>query len=53
MFVVSRVLQGERPDRPQELDLTDPVWDTTVRCWQQDPVIRPRMKKVAAVLREW
>ena len=46
-------MEGERPDRPHEQDLTDPVWDTTVRCWQEDPVLRPRMKEVAAILREW
>ena len=46
-------MEGERPDRPREQDLTNPVWDTTVRCWQEDPVLRPRMKEVAATLHEW
>ena len=43
----------ERPDRPQEQDLTDPVWDMTVQCWQHDPDRRPKMMQVVATLREW
>ena len=46
-------MEGERPDRPQERDLTDTVWDMTKRCWQEDPVLRPRMEGVVATLREW
>ena len=46
-------MEGERPNRPQEQDLTDPVWEMTERCWQEDPVLRPRMKEAVAVLREW
>ena len=53
LVAVSKIMEGERPDRPNEQDLTDSVWDTTVRCWQEDPVLRPRMKEVAATLREW
>ena len=45
-------MEGERPDRPQERDLTGPVWDMTELCWQEDPVLRPRMKEVVAILRE-
>ena len=44
-------MEGERPARPHEQDLTHPVWDTTVRCWQEDPVLRPRMEKVVTILR--
>ena len=50
---VSEIMEGERPDRPQERDLTNPVWDMTVRCWQEDPVLRPRVERVVVTLREW
>ena len=46
---------GERPVRPQEgqeLGLTDSMWDTTVRCWNQDPAQRPTMAEVVELLRE-
>ena len=45
-------MEGERPDRPQEPDLNDLVWDMTKRCWQEDPVLRPRMERVVATLDE-
>ena len=47
---------GERPARPQEkleLGLTDPVWDITARCWDQDPAKRPNMVEVIRPIREW
>ena len=46
---------GERPGRPQEgqqLGLTDLMWDMVVRCWNQDPVKRPKMTEVVGLLRE-
>ena len=54
--ITSRIIDGKRPARPQEaqkLGLTDSVWDTTVRCWHQDPIQRPTMMEVVRVLREW
>ena len=50
---VSKIMACERPDRPREQDLTDPVWDMTVQCWQQDPSRRHNMNKVVTTLREW
>ena len=51
--VFKMAINGELPDRPQEQDLTDPVWDMTVQCWQHEPDRRPRMTEVVATLREW
>ena len=51
-IVVSEIMEGERPNRPQEQDLSDPIWDMTKRCWKEDPVLRPRMEEVVAILRE-
>jgi hypothetical protein len=51
--VFKMVMNRELPDRPQEQDLTNQVWDMTIQCWQQDPFRRPKVKKVVAILREW
>ena len=54
--ITSEVINDRRPARPQEaqgLGLTDPVWDMTVRCWDQDPARRPIMVDVVRLLREW
>ena len=54
--IISKVMDGQRPARPQEaqeLGLTDLMWDITVRCWHQDPVQRPKMTKVVGLVREW
>jgi len=53
--VISKVMNGKRPARPQEtqeLGLTDSLWDMTVRCWHQDPAQRPTMTEVVELLRE-
>ena len=50
--VFKMVINCELPDRPQEPDLTDPVWDMTLRCWQHEPDLRPTMTEVVATLRE-
>ena len=53
--VISKIMDGERPARPQEgqeLGLTDSMWDMTVRCWHKDPAQRPAMTEVIELLRE-
>ena len=53
--IISKIISGERPVRPQEaqeLGLTDSMWDMTVRCWHQDPAQRPTMTEVVGFLRE-
>ena len=49
---VSEIMEGERPNRPQDQNLSDPIWDMTKRCWKEDPVLRPRMEEVVTILRE-
>ena len=51
--VFKMVIQRELPGRPQEQDLTDPVWDMTVQCWAHEPDRRPKMTEVVSTLREW
>ena len=53
LATISKIIAGERPDHPQELSLTDGVWDMTLRCWDEDPVKRPTMIRVVGILREW
>ena len=48
-----QILTGRRPGRPQKQDLTDQIWNMTTRCWQQDPLLRPKMMEVVQTLREW
>jgi serine/threonine protein kinase len=48
----SKIKDGERPDRPQDPDLTDSVWDMTRTCWCHDPAHRPTISKVVEILRE-
>ena len=42
-----------RPEKAQELGLTDSVWDIMARCWHQDSTRRPTMIEVARLLRQW
>jgi len=45
----SRVLQGERPEIPQnaqEIGLTGEMWKLLESCWYQDPEKRPTVRKV-------
>jgi len=51
--IISRIVDGERPVRPQgakELGLTDSVWDIAVRCWHKDPAQRPTVAGVLELL---
>jgi len=43
---------GERPLRPAHLTLTDELWGLmqTVRCLDQDPILRPQVSEVSAGL---
>ncbi|KAF9779311.1 CNH domain-containing protein [Thelephora terrestris] len=52
LVAVSKIIAGERPDRPQEPGLIDLVWNMTLHCWTQDPAQRPIMASVVGILRE-
>lgn len=54
--VALKIIKGERPSRPQGAEgfgLVDPVWDMTLRCWQQEPTYRPAVAEVVGLLHEW
>ena len=47
--VVTKVLEGERPQRPAnalELGLSDDVWKLLEECWQTQRALRPSVKDV-------
>ena len=46
-----RVLAGKRPERPAHSSLTDNLWDLNQRCWDQEPLLRPRITEVVCYLR--
>ena len=50
---ISKIMDGERPDRPREPSLTDPLWEMACTCWCQDAARRPAITKVVGILREW
>jgi len=55
LAITSRIIDGERPARPQEaqeIGLKDSIWNMTVRCWHKDPAQRPTMTEVIGLLRE-
>ena len=52
-ITISKILSGERPDRPQDPGLTNSLWDMALCCWDQDPIQRPAMTSVVGILREW
>jgi len=50
--VISKIMDGERPARPEAQELTDSMWDMVIQCWDQDPARRPTMTEVIGHLRE-
>lgn len=48
--MTTKVLSGERPERPRDPTLTDGLWDMTQRCLDQDPRRRPEITEVVCEL---
>ncbi|KAF9779315.1 CNH domain-containing protein [Thelephora terrestris] len=49
---ISKIIDGERPGRPQVPGVTDKVWGMTLGCLHQEPGVRPAMTEVVETLRE-
>ncbi len=51
---IAHVCRGKRPTRSLLTDagVPQPVIDLIVRCWDANPLARPRMEEVVAVLEE-
>jgi hypothetical protein len=48
-MVMSKVLEGERPGRPQGVKgmwFTDDLWATLQACWSHQPIARPTVEAV-------
>ena len=50
--VVGRVLNGERPERPEGGWFTDHIWSVLERCWKPEPGNRPSVNCVLRCLEE-
>jgi hypothetical protein len=48
--VIVRVINGERPNRPEENDveedISDQLWSLMTECWAADATTRPPMRGV-------
>ena len=46
-FIVTRkVIEGERPERPEGPWFTDSLWETLKQCWSTQPADRPTAETV-------
>lgn len=55
LVVVHRVLRGERPERPQEIEgewFTGGIWGILEHCWKREPSDRPSINSVLQCLEE-
>lgn len=43
--------RGERPPRPTHPVFTDALWTLTQRCWDRDPILRPKTSEALRILR--
>ena len=55
-IVIAKVLEGERPERPQGLEgiwFTDDIWSVLEHCWEPVPGNRPSIPQVLRSLKKW
>lgn len=50
--IFAKVLEGERPGRPQGAWFTDDIWSTSELCWNPEPDGRPSVEYVLRCLEE-
>ena len=44
--------KGQRPAKPDNLEISDPVWGVIRECWKPDPARRTSIAEVVAILEE-
>ena len=55
-IAIAKVLEGERPERPQGLEgmwFTDDIWSVLEHCWKPVPGNRPSVPEVLRSLKRW
>jgi len=45
-IVMRKVIEGERPERPERAGFTDDLWRTLEKCWSPQPYNRPTIEAV-------
>lgn len=50
VVVIRKVLEGERPERPNKAWFTDDLWETLNKCWSPLPMNRPAVRDVLPFL---
>ena len=48
--VMRKVLDGERPERPEEVWFTDDLWGALKQCWSPHPETRPTVQAILECL---
>ena len=54
-IVIRKVVEGERPGRPQGPEVawfTDDLWETLEQCWSPQPKVRPTLEAVLECLEQ-
>jgi len=49
--VATKIMMGQRPERPKDPILTDGLWVLTQRCLEENPQSRPEITEVISYLR--
>ena len=52
MGAIQKILNGERPRRPNHPNFTESLWELTQSCWSEEPRDRPGIREVIEVLKE-
>jgi len=50
--VIISITSGQRPERPDHPEFTNPLWKLTQRCWDQEARNRPKIQDVIKALKE-
>ena len=48
-LIISRVSNGERPQRPSSTVIPDRIWEMLQECWSEDPTRRPTIEYIIDV----
>ncbi len=49
---MASIMDDKRPERPDHVDFTEPLWTLTQGCWNKEARTRPKIRVVRRVLKE-